>query len=234
MSEQDGQVSILAGNSRVYLDEDGKITVEAQDKAFDTALSFARDYQNKHGWLPRISVAFDHHGIFRLQFLRSKLTNSQQRNPRLNHLHAVIQRVFLPIAEKYQIALSDIHVIHEDSARQHIVHILASEHIPQALTRRMLSADNGAQQVGSFCQASPHKLTCAAITKEYFERAAGKQKGRDDVLEVFFEESAWSNRLIYVRGIQLSHMLGVSASIRLNLVNGENGVSRGEIIRVGQ
>jgi len=44
MSEQDGQVSILARNSRVYLDEDGKITVEAQDKAFDTALSFARDY----------------------------------------------------------------------------------------------------------------------------------------------------------------------------------------------
>jgi hypothetical protein len=74
------------------------------------------------------------------------------------------------------------------------------------------------------------KLTCAAITKEYFESAAGEHSARGTVLEVFFEDSAWSRSLAYVRGLQLSHLLGVRADIRLNLVDEAGTVTQGELI----
>ncbi|OCQ54224.1 hypothetical protein Ppb6_00535 [Photorhabdus australis subsp. thailandensis] len=237
MNQQNTNVSILAGNSRVYLDKDNEIVVEAQLKAFEAALLFARQSQDKCGQLPRISVAFDHHGIFRLQFLTESLTNSQKRNPRLSHLHDAIRKVFLPVVEKYQIPLSEIRVIHEDSARQHLVHTLASGEIPETVTRRMVSknlADSKPPTSDASYEAPTQKLTCAAITKEYFERAAGDHKGQDAILEVFFEDCAWSRALAYVRGLQLSHMLGVSTAIRLNLVNEEGDVSKGDIITAQQ
>lgn len=101
MDQQVADVSVLAGNSRVHLDENLSIVIEAQLKAFDAALRFARQ--------------------------------------RLSHLAPSIQQVFLPIAEKHGISLSDIRAIHEDSARQHLVHTLAAGDIPQMLKRRMVT-----------------------------------------------------------------------------------------------
>ncbi len=75
MNQRETNVSILAGNSRVYLNEDSKIVIEAQLKAFEVALIFAKRSQDECGQLPRISVAFDHHGIFRLQFLIENLSD---------------------------------------------------------------------------------------------------------------------------------------------------------------
>ncbi|MGV7963176.1 hypothetical protein QPK13_19430 [Photorhabdus tasmaniensis] len=233
MNQRETNVSILAGNSRVHLNKDNEIVVEAQLKAFEAALLFAKRCQDKCGELPRISVAFDHHGIFRLQFLTENLSNSQKRNPRLSHLHASIMNVFLPVAEKHQIPLCEIRVIHEDSARQHLVHILASGEIPETITRRMVSktfADGKPPTSDVSYEEPTQKLTCAAITKEYFEKAAGDHKGSDAILEVFFEDCAWSRALAYVRGLQLSHMLGVLTAIRLNLVNEEGDVSTGDLI----
>ncbi|MBD2803239.1 hypothetical protein ID855_00595 [Xenorhabdus sp. ZM] len=232
MCQQETNTSILAGNSRVYLNQDDQIVVEAQLKAFEAALMLAKKIQNKCGQIPRISIAFDHRGIFRLQFLADDLTNSQKRNPRLNQLHASIVSVFLPIAEKHQIPLSEIRVIHEDSARQHLVHILASEEIPEMLKQRMVSNTNADTKpsISDVAHEEPtQKLTCAAITKEYFEKAAGAIKSTDNLLEVFFEDCVWSRALAYVRGLQLSHMLGVSTSIRLNLVSETGEVSQGDI-----
>ncbi len=233
MNQRETNVSILAGNSRVYLNKDSEIVVEAQLKAFEAALMFAKRSQDECGQLPRISVAFDHHGIFRLQFLIENLTNSQKRNPRLSHLHASIRNIFLPVTEKYQIPLSEIRVIHEDSARQHLVHTLDSGEIPEIITRRMVSknlADGKPPTSDASYEEPTQKLTCAAITKEYFEKAAGDHKGSDAILEVFFEDCAWSRALAYVRGLQLSHMLGVSTAIRLNLVNEEGEVSKGDVV----
>ena len=124
MFQPKGRVSILAGNSRVYFNESNEVTVDCQLMAFDAALSCAKKIQESEGYLPRISVAFDHLGIFRLQFLAEGLTNSQKRNPRLNNLHYSIQELYETVSEKHQIALCEISVIHEDSARQHLVHIL--------------------------------------------------------------------------------------------------------------
>lgn len=214
---------ILAGNSRVSRDNDGNIVVQAQLRAFDAALHLARQEQDRGRPLPGLSVAFDHQGIFRLQFLTENLTNSQKRRPRLSHLHPSIQQIFLPVAEKYRIPLSAIQAIHEDSARQHLTHTLATQQLPERLIRRMLGVSTDAQE-------SSHKLTCAAITKEYFARAADSRSGQHAYLDVFFEQCAWSENLAYVRGLQLSHLLGVSASIRLNLVDEFGCISQGEWI----
>ncbi|MBD2784551.1 hypothetical protein ID858_07505 [Xenorhabdus sp. DI] len=229
---QETNINILAGNSRVYLDQEDKIVVEAQLKAFEAALILSKKIQDKCGQLPRISIAFDHRGIFRLQFLADNLSNSQKRNPRLSQLHTSIVNVFLPIAEKHQISLGEIRVIHEDSARQHLVHILASEEIPEILKQRMVSkstSDSKPSMSDISYEEPTQKLTCAAITKEYFEKAAGDNKNTDTLLEVFFEDCVWSRALAYVRGLQLSHMLGVSSAIRLNLVSETGDVSQGDI-----
>jgi hypothetical protein len=233
MGQQVKDISVLAGNSRVYLGDNSDIVVEPQLKAFDAALQFARQRLDNGDQLPRLSVAFDHHGIFRLQFLVKNLSHGQKRNPRLSHLHPSIQRVFLPIAEKHKIPLSEIRAIHEDSARQHLVHSLATETIPEMLKRRIVTdapAEGKPRKSDMSDDAPAQKLTCAAITKEYFERAAGGHREQRTVLEVFFEDSAWSRSLAYVRGLQLSHLLGVSADIRLNLVNEAGNVSKGELI----
>nr|WP_310617738.1 hypothetical protein [Pantoea cypripedii] len=214
---------ILAGNSRASRDTHGNIVVEAQLRAFDAALHLARQVLDSGKPLPGLSVAFDHQGIFRLQFLAENLTNSQKRHPRLSHLHPSIQHIFLPVAEKHRIALSDIHAIHEDSARQHLTHTLNTQELPERLVRRMRSGSVDAPE-------SSQKLTCAAITTEYFARAADNGYGQDSRLEVFFEPCAWSESLAYVRGLQLSHLLGVSASIRLNLVDASGRISQGEWI----
>jgi len=223
-------ISLLAGNSRVALSPDGSISVQAQLHAFDAALRFARHRLDQQKPLPRLSVAFDHCGIFRLQFLDQHLSNAQKRRPRLSHLHPSVRSVFQPIADKHAIALSDIRAIHEDSARQHLAHTLATGDIPERLTRRMLSGAPSANP-GAPDRASAPKLTCAAITKEYFERAAGCAEQSEALLEVFFEDSTWSQSLAYVRGLQLSHLLGVSAAIRLNLVDASGEVSQGEIMQ---
>lgn len=141
MTQQESDISILAGNFRVSRDQHGKILIDKQLNAFDAALRLARQCLNNGHALPKLSVAFDHHGIFRLQFLAENLSNTQKRRPRLSHLHPSIQQIFLPITEKYQIALSDIHAIHEDSARQHLAHTLATEAIPERLARRMQASD---------------------------------------------------------------------------------------------
>jgi hypothetical protein len=233
LDQQLADVSVLAGNSRAYLDKHSNIVVEAQLKAFEAALRFARQRLDDDGRLPRLSVAFDHHGIFRLQFLAEGLSHGQKRHPRLSHLAPSIQQVFLPLAEKYRIPLSEIRAIHEDSARQHLVHTLAAGDIPEMLKRRMVTdspADKKSPLHATCGDAPTQKLTCAAITKEYFDRAAGEHREQGTLLEVFFEDSAWSRSLAYVRGLQLSHLLGVQADIRLNLVDETGVVSRGELI----
>ncbi len=232
MDQQVVDVSVLAGNSRVHRDENSDIVIEAQLKAFDAALRFARQRLDEHGQLPRLSVAFDHRGIFRLQFLAKNLSHGQKRHPRLSHLAPSIQQVFLPLAEEHRIPLSEIRAIHEDSARQHLVHTLATVGVPEMIKRRMLTdmPDEKSRPDDTGHEAPVQKLTCAAITKEYFESAAGEQRQQGTVLEVFFEDSAWSRSLAYVRGLQLSHLLGVRADIRLNLVDEAGTVSKGELI----
>jgi hypothetical protein len=221
-----GGVSILAGNSRVSLDSDGVIEVQAQLRAFEAALTLARRYREAGLPMPRLSVAFDHRGIFRTQFLDDGLSNLQKRRPRLSHLHPAIRAVFEPATTLHQIALGDIHAIHEDSARQHLSHTLALGGVPERLVRSML-AGTAVPPAGEEPQVPTQRLTCAAITTEYFARAAGDAASSTTLLEVFFEDSAWSERLAYGRGLQLSHLLGSTSTIRLNLVSDCGVVSQG-------
>jgi hypothetical protein len=213
----------------VSLDRDGLIQVQAQLRAFEAALGLARRCMQAGHPMPRLSVAFDHRGIFRTQFLDDGLSNSQKRHPRLSHLHPAIRSVFQPAATLHQITLGDIHAIHEDSARQHLSHTVALGGVPERLLRRML-ADTASPAVGEVLQVPTQRLTCAAITTEYFARAVGETGPDATLLEVFFEDSAWSGRLAYGQGLQLSHLLGSSATIRLNLVNEQGAISQGECI----
>jgi len=220
--------AIFAGNSRAQVGDDGSVRVEPQLQAFKAALKLAQDTQSNHGIRPRISIAFDHQGVFRLQFLAEGLTNSQKRNPRLAHLDRRIVAVFAAAAEEHGVPLEEIRVIHEDSARQHALHVISADHHPEALLRRMVSqSSSDGKPHGTGCSG---KLTCAVITKEYFEKAAGESHSSSSLLEVFFEDSPWSRDLAYVRGLQLSHLLGVRAAIRLNLVDQDGNVTRGQVI----
>lgn len=221
-------ICILAGNSRVQRIGD-VIEVQAQLHAFEAALRHARACVDEGLPQPRLSVAFDHQGIFRTQFLDEGLTHSQKRRPRLSHLHPTIRSIFQPAAARCGIALEDIHAIHEDSARQHLSHVLATGEVPEGLARRIVNeSETAPARAGD--EGPTRRLTCAAITTEYFARAAGDADQAATWLEVFFEESAWSERLAYVRGLQLSHLLGSTTSIRLNLVGDRGQVTRGERI----
>jgi hypothetical protein len=225
-SEPD-HVSILAGNSRLDVTPDGSIKIEAQMQAFKAALVHADAIRRHTGALPPVSIAFDHKGVFRRQFLRAGLSNSQQRNPRLCHLRTEIINTFAPAADALHIPLEHILVIHEDSARTHAEHVLDTAAIPAELRHRM-----AAQTEGATC-ATPGstRITCAAITSEYFCKAVDAVAApAQTVLEVFFEPSPWSEVLAYVRGLQLTHALGMAFGIRLNLVTPEGSVRQGEIV----
>lgn len=223
-------ISILAGNSRLDIDESGRVKIEAQYQAFRAALVHADEIRRQTGKLPPLSIAFDHKGVFRRQFLRDGLSNSQKRNPRLCHLRAEIIDVFGPLAEELQIPTEHILAIHEDSARTHAAHVLNTMSMPTDVRHRM--AVPAAER--PTCGASGgSKITCAAITSEYFCKAVdanGASAAPQALLEVFFEASPWSEVLAYVRGLQLTHALGMQFGIRLNLVTPEGTLRRGQIV----
>lgn len=223
-------VSILAGNSRLDIGDDGSIKVEAQSRAFQAGLMRAHEIRRQSGRLPPISIAFDHRGVFRRQFLRDGLSNSQKRNPRLCHLHSDIIDTFGPPAHELGIPLEHILVIHEDSARTHAEHMLSTMPLPAEVRHRMVVAATEHPACGA---SSAAKITCAAITSEYFCKAAdavGAPSPAPALLDVFFEASPWSEVLAYVRGLQLTHALGMRFGIRLNLVTPAGTVQRGEIV----
>jgi hypothetical protein len=216
-------VCILAGNSRLELKEDLSVGVQPQLRAFEAGLSLAGDLLAETGELPMLSVAFDHRGVFRRQFLIPGLSNSQKRHPRLSQLHPDVVAVFEDSAARLGIALEQVLAIHEDSARTQIDHLLETSELPWEIRSRMTGA-------GDSNADSRPRVTCASITSAYFRAASSIVKEQDVLLEVFFEDTPWSRVLAYVRGLQLAHSLGIAISIRLNLVEDDGTVHRGEII----
>ncbi|HUA79925.1 MAG TPA: hypothetical protein VL997_06100 [Dyella sp.] len=224
------QISILAGNSRLDVGDDGVIKIEAQHEAFRAGLIRADEIRRQSGKLPPISIAFDHKGVFRRQFLRDGLSNSRKRNPRLSDLRTEIVDLFAPPAQALAMPLEHILVIHEDSARTHAEHVLNTMPMPAEVRHRMVVTPTERPACGA---SSGAKITCAAITSEYFCKAAhaeGSPSPAQAVLEVFFEASPWSEVLAYVRGLQLTHALGMRFGVRLNLVTPAGMVRRGEIV----
>lgn len=223
-------ISILAGNSRLDIDATGLIKIEAQLQAFRAALIHADEIRRQTGALPPLSIAFDHKGVFRRQFLRDGLSNSQKRNPRLCHLRSEIIDVFAPLAEERDIPIEHILAIHEDSARTHAEHMLNTVPMPADVRHRMVVAATERPTCGA---SGNSKITCAAITSEYFCKAvdAGRSSSATPpLLEVFFEASPWSEVLAYVRGLQLTHALGMPFGIRLNLVTPEGTLKKGKVV----
>lgn len=234
MSEQEPPcTSILAGNSRLDTNEAGTFTVESQLQAFTVALETAAKTRDRVGSLPAISVAFDHRGVFRKQFLAPGLTNSQKRNPRLSQLHPDISDVFAATAQRLGISLGEIHVIHEDSAKEHLAHLLKGDFFDPELAQQAFANDDGSEHdLQTSCNPtnrSGPKATCAAITTEYFWRAA-RGTGKMPFLEVFIENDAWSQVSVYIRGLELAHHLGSDMNIRLNIVGKDGSVVSGEIV----
>jgi len=225
-------VCILAGNSRLDLKEDGSVAVQPQLRAFEAGLALAGDCLAETGELPMLSVAFDHRGVFRRQFLIPGLTNSQKRHPRLSQLRPEVVAVFEDSARRLGIPLEQILAIHEDSARTQIDHLLNTADLSWEIRTRMMAVgeSNDTMPVCSVATKNRPRVTCAAITSAYFRKASSIALDEDVLLEVFFEDTPWSRVLAYVRGLQLTHSLGIAASIRLNLVDGEGTVHRGGII----
>ena len=86
------------------------------------------------------------------------------------------------------------------------------------------------QNVTNSCGiGTEERITCAAVTSNYILKASVNND--NGLLEIFFEDDYWSEPLAYVRGLQLAHILGVSSSIRLNLVNNYGSIKSGGIIQ---
>ena len=207
-------VSILAGNSRVSLDSHkNEIIVQPQIAAFRAALIRAKKISQATQKLPSISIAFDHRGVFRKQFLIDGLTHSQQRKPRLSQLRPEIRVAFESVATELDIPLNAISVIHEDSARTHASHIIQNGHVPKTLIRFIRAQQDSEEET---CTIDNSRVTYAAITSEYFASSIAKDT---QILEVFFEDDAWSKVDVYMRGAVLMEELGSPVEIQLRLVN---------------
>ncbi len=229
------EISILAGNSRVNRDEEtGLITVQPQIAAFKAALLRAIEIKNLTQVLPTISIALDHRGTFRKQFLLDGLTNSQKRHPKLAQLRAEIVAVFQPIADELGIPLTAISIIHEDSARTHASHVIQTGNLPTGLMRLMKADQSQADDDLDDDHASEadtcgvgsrdvDRVTCAAVTSEYFLSSLNKDAS---VLEVFFENDIWSQPNVYTRGAVVMKELGSTVDVRLRIVD-KSGVVLG-------
>jgi hypothetical protein len=206
------------------------VVVETQLRAFQAGLTRARQIYRQTGVLPPISIAFDHKGIFRKQFVAEGLSNSQKRNPRLSQLHTDITDVFLEVSDRIGIDLEHVFVLHEDSAKTYLSYLREQGQIPIGLVRRVFASveDEGGFRV---------KATCAGITAAYFRKAAELSEQPDDespdepVLEVFFENDPWSSTSVYIRGLLLAHELGVQQAIRLHLAMACGNIVSGKIAR---
>lgn len=214
VTDTEYKVSILAGNSRVSLDHHkNEIIVQPQIAAFRAALIRAKKISQATQRLPSISIAFDHRGVFRKQFLIDGLTHSQQRKPRLSQLRPEIRIAFESVATELDISLSTISVIHEDSARTHANHIIQNSHVHKTLIRFMHTQQDSEEDAHSIDSC---RVTCAAVTSEYFASSVAKDTR---ILEVFFENDAWSRVDVYIRGAVLMEELGSPVEIQLRLVN---------------
>ncbi len=222
-------VSIMAGNSRVSRDEDtGIITVQAQLAAFRAALARAVEIQNVTGKFPAVSLALDHRGTFRKQFLLDGLTNSQKRHPKLSQLKPEVVAAFQPVADELGVSLDAIFIIHEDSARTHASHVIQNSNLPAALVRMMKvdqsnddddDEDDAAHPESGSCSVGARevdRVTCAAVTSEYFLSSLDRQSG---ILEVFFENDIWSQANVYTRGAVVMRELGNDIEVRLRMVD---------------
>lgn len=215
-------VAVLAGNSRVCVDEVGRVIVEAQEQAFQAGVRRALEHR-RSGATARIALALDHRGVFRKRFLREGLPQSRKRRPRLCDLRAEVADIFLGLAAAVGVSGTDIEVLHEDSARTHMEHLLINKQVPAALVGRL----------GAFGDDDDErpKVTCAAVTAEYYRAAAGIRggfAGTDSSLEVFIEDDGWSQVPTYLRGVALAHALGLQARIKLFLVSKDGVVHGGE------
>lgn len=233
---QQGHVAILAGNSRVAMDTRGKITVEPQLQAFRAALSMARQF-NDASVPHRVSLALDHKGIFRKQFLKDGLSNSAKRNPRLSQLKDEVVEVFAPITKEIDIPLESVFIIHEDSARTHASHLVQSGQCPGHLIRWMTvkpqdededeDAGTGSCGLGtgncSYGTRDVDRVTCAAVTAEYYAKAMIADHEVQG-LEVFIEDDPWSSVGVFVRGAALLSALGSPVPLHLNLVQKDGRV----------
>lgn len=233
-------MSIMAGNSRVSRDDvTNVISVQPQLAAFQAALARANEVKALTGRLPAISLALDHRGTFRKQFLRDGLTNSQKRHPKLSQLKPEIVAVFGPVAEQAGITLDAISIIHEDSARTHASHIIQTTNLSGSLERMMKVAQDdedddedepehdaghhGAESACAIGSRAVDRVTCAAVTSEYFLSSLDKQSA---ILEVFFENDIWSQPNVYTRGAVVMRELGHDIDVRLRVVD-KSGVVLG-------
>lgn len=223
---------ILAGNFRFDLQDNKKINIEPQMQAFKAGLTLAADMRDITGKLPLVSVAVDHKGVFRKNFLRYGLTNSQKRHPKISDLKDEAIDFFSRQCNEFKINPEEILIIHEDSARTHLSHIIETENIPPDVYGRIaVLSDMSNIDLHGEDSTKNIKVTCAAVTSEYFRKAVGATdpENSDILLEVFFEDTPWSNVLTYVRGLQITHALGIKINVRLNLVDHAGTVFPGEI-----
>lgn len=234
-------VCILAGNSRLDVNEDQSIKVESQLHAFSAGLTFADLLRQERGELPSVSIGFDHKGTFRKHFLADGLSRSQKRYPRLSNLCNDVTAVYEQAAREVNVPLEHIMVIPEDSARTRMTNQLEKIELPPEIRNRLVVAIAPPQdETPNACtigDVTRTKINCNAMTVEYFRRAAHEKEGlggSDTLLEIFFEDDLWSRVNAWMRGLQLTHILGESFAMRLNLVDASGAVRPGQIVRQKQ
>jgi len=217
----------LAGNSRVSI-EDKFPVVEPQLLAFRAAVNDANRRKEQFGTDIFVSVAFDHKGVFRKQFLKNGLPNSRKRHPKLTDLLPQFSGPFIESASQLGFDAASISALHEDSAKTHISYLTSNDLVPDSIKARMVASESSDEH-GDSCEIG--KTTCASITAEYYRSAVRpvSHVAGASLLEVYIELDPWSVPAIYGRGIALAHRLGISAAIRLNIVSKSGAIASGAI-----
>ena len=141
----------------------------------------------------------------------------------------MVSDYFDELARPFGISLKDVHVIHEDSAKEKLSHLLRSGQLDEEIARHVFTNSEEAT-----CSVSNHdgpKPNCAGITMEYCRKAiVSPSKTEKPFLDVFIEEAPWTDLSVYMRGLELMRKQCPSALLRLNLVYDNGEVSTGEIV----
>lgn len=232
-----GTTYVLAGYARVSTQDDGKIAVEAQLRAFRAALQFAHEYFLSTGDQLSLSLGFDHRGSFRKQFVAKDASNRQRRNPTLRDLHPQIVQTFGRIAEEFGIDISTIAVLPQDSARTRITQALLGSGRSVRELRGLIAFPADHTDIGKACEhvdetegdSLAPKATCAALVLEDYKLAVKGRTASEDQsrLEVFLEECTWNPTDLFVKAIQYGTKIGMDLAVRLHLVSKSGKVSSG-------
>ncbi|HRY91281.1 MAG TPA: hypothetical protein P5229_02985 [Candidatus Gracilibacteria bacterium] len=208
------KISIMAGNPKVEMDENGQLQIDPQLKAFEEAMKIVSDCRDQ---ISKIVLLFDHPGLFKKQFLDTTLDfGSKKKNKKafehlkLSHLLPEIRNAYAPLAAKYGVALDQISVLTEDRCRLIIMsQPMDMENKKRCFSRRIKGrscdqASCGIPDPDDNEIVEGDKVNCAAITAAAIQTLASGLSPEDKIITCWEHHPLRVNPYIIQRGTTLA------------------------------